>query len=220
MFGGLWEASGLARYHYLAPSGYDLYSTGVNESWIYAYIERDGENKPTASVSVDSEHAQRLRSLQWLEIPDIQQRHRDGWINLVAGRLKPAFAQTEGATLLRRSCQWHFDSLCGSNHLLQFVQATVAVEILLGDKAASDVIGLGELLANRCAYSLAKTADERQALLKTFRDIYSTRSQIVHRGKAALSDRETEQLYDLMTLGRRIIHKELELMRDPRGGTK
>jgi hypothetical protein len=43
--------------------------------------------------------------------------------------------------------------------MLQFVQATVAVEILLGDKTSSDLIGLGELLANRIAYSLANNPE-------------------------------------------------------------
>jgi hypothetical protein len=103
-----------------------------------------------------------------LAVPELQQQW-DDLIRYVTQRMRPVFSNSEDATLLRRCSQWHFDSQCGSNHLLQFVQATVAVEILLGDKAASDVVGLGELLANRYAYSLARTSQQRQEMLQEFK---------------------------------------------------
>jgi hypothetical protein len=78
----------------------------------------------------------------------------------------------------------------GSNQLLAFVQAMVALEILLGDKESSDLTGLTELLSNRCAYLLGETQSERHGILQKFRAIYHVRSQIVHSGKSRLSDKE------------------------------
>lgn len=67
---------------------------------------------------------------------------------------------------LRNACCWLFDSYCGENELLSFVQATITLEILLGDKSESDKVGLGSLLKNRCAYLLGKTSKERNIILR------------------------------------------------------
>jgi hypothetical protein len=83
--------------------------------------------------------------------------------------------------------RWLLDSHSGKNELLSFVQATVALEILLGDKHVSDVMGLGELLRNRCAYLIGKTHSQRDEILNDFRKIYEVRSKIVHRGKDRLT---------------------------------
>ena len=48
--------------------------------------------------------------------------------------------------------KWFFEGMSGNNELLSFIQNTVVLEILLGDKSKSDIIGIGELLRNRCAY--------------------------------------------------------------------
>jgi hypothetical protein len=208
--GGLLEASGVAKYHYTSPSAWLTYSS--RDRWIYAYEERDGAWHPASSVIVEGDYAERLDSLQWLEIPEVQERQWDLWMNTVATRMRPAFVKSDDAARLRRCSQWHFDSQCGSNRLLQFVQATVAIEILLGDKATSDKMGLGELLANRCAYSLATDPHERETLLAQFKKSYDTRSMIVHRGKADLSVSELDQLWELMWIGRRLIRHELDLM--------
>jgi hypothetical protein len=207
--GGLLEASGFAEYQY-TPQVYLEYSGPWRSyGWIYAYRQHNDSWQSEWPVMIDTEHADRLNSLRWSDTQGLG----DSWIGVAAHRLRPAFnSKSEGAALLRRCGQWHFDSQCGTNHLLQFVQATVAVEILLGDKASSDLVGLGELLANRCAYSLAKTPEERQQLLKEFKQIYDTRSAIVHRGKADLSDDEMKQLWKLRYLGQRLIHNELGLM--------
>jgi hypothetical protein len=208
---GLLEAAGLLDYRYVLP----LWGEAALESErsIYSYVERDGTWHVAAPERLDAEHAERLHSLEWAS--DLPAMTSDDKLidAVVAYWLRPAFKDSGATTLLRRSCQWHFDSQCGNNHLLQFVQAMVAVEILLGDKASSDVVGLGELLANRCAYSLAQNAAERQELLDEFKKIYDTRSQIVHRGKAALSKNETDQLWRLMWLGRRLIIHELRMLR-------
>ncbi len=59
---------------------------------------------------------------------------------------------------LLRAAQWLFDSYAATNPLLAFVQATTSLEILLGDKTLSDLVGLGALLGNRCAFLTASLA--------------------------------------------------------------
>src|SRR2546425_12513341 len=59
---------------------------------------------------------------------------------------------------LLRAAKWLFDSYAATNPLLAFVQATTSLEILLGDKTLSDLVGLGALLGNRCAFLRARLA--------------------------------------------------------------
>jgi hypothetical protein len=119
------------------------------------------------------------------------------------------------------AAQWLFDSYTGYNQLLSFVQATVAMEILLGDKQTSDLIGLNELLRNRCAYLIGKSQAQRDELMKDFSKIYDVRSQIVHRGKARLSYSERELLSQLRWICGRVIQEEIDLIaaNKPKEGT-
>src|SRR5262249_52446172 len=87
---------------------------------------------------------------------------------------------------LLRAAQWLFDSFVGDDQLLAFVKATVCLEILLGDKQLSDTIGLGKLLANRCAFLISTNRHEREVILDDFEAIYRTRCKIVHDGKNRL----------------------------------
>lgn len=114
-------------------------------------------------------------------------------------------------SLLLRACEWLFNSHVGDDPLLSFVQAMVVLEILLGNKASSKEVGLGTLLANRCAYMIGTTTSEREMILRDFAAIYDVRSQIVHSGKHRLSRREMEQLQRLRWLGRRVIQEEIKL---------
>jgi hypothetical protein len=90
--------------------------------------------------------------------------------------------------------QWLFDSHTGHDEL-SYVQAMVVLEILLGDKAMSDEIGLGRLLGNRCAYLIGVNHEQRSELLRRFSDIYAVRSEIVHRGKHRLNVKERGLLH-------------------------
>jgi hypothetical protein len=108
--------------------------------------------------------------------------------------------------------RWLLDSSTGKNELLSFVQAAVTLEILLGDKQVSDVMGLGELLRNRCAYLIGKTHAQRDEILSDFRKIYDIRSKIVHRGKDRLNRHERELFFKLRWMVNRVIQEEIERM--------
>lgn len=121
------------------------------------------------------------------------------------------FEESERHASLLRAGRWLYDSHVGDDKLLNFVQAMVVLEIVLGDRASSDEIGLGTLLANRCAYMIGGTTSQRAAILKDFKAIYAVRSQIVHAGKSRLSSSEELQLSRLRWLGRRVIREEIKL---------
>jgi len=132
-------------------------------------------------------------------------------VNDGLSKCQSAFANLQDNETLLLACQWLFDSYSSGSALQAFVQATIAIEILLGDKASSDLIGLGELLANRCAYLLGTSRQERAEILQKFRRLYSTRSKIVHRGKNRLNHDESGDLVELSYLAASVIRKELRL---------
>lgn len=126
-----------------------------------------------------------------------------------------ALAHVDQSRPLLLAAQWLFDSWSSSNRLLGYVQAMVALESLLGDKATSDVVGLGDLLANRTAYLVAETRTQRDEILADFRRIYETRSKIVHRGKNRLTARESKDFGALEWLCARVIQEETKLLAGP-----
>lgn len=115
---------------------------------------------------------------------------RQKWISEQLSAISVVFQSGDRATNVVLGAQWLFDSHCGSDEMLQFVQAAIVIEILLGDKVSSDQIGLGELLSNRCAYLIAYSHTQRGEILQDFRKIYAVRSKIVHRGKSRLTTDE------------------------------
>lgn len=115
--------------------------------------------------------------------------------------------------------QWLLDSYTSQNELLSFVQTIVAMEILLGKKPKTtkseikyDIIGIGELLRNRCAYLIGKSHSEREEILMEFERIYDVRSRIVHRGHKKLTTEEHYLFRKLQWMCRRVIWEEIMLI--------
>lgn len=123
-----------------------------------------------------------------------------------------AFATAPEAERVRLAGRWLFDSYAGGNQLMSFLQAMVVLEILLGDRAASDKIGLGELLRNRCAYLLGKSVEERAEIMAEFGRIYEVRSAIVHRGKSIIRATERPLFFKLRAYAQQVIRAELQLL--------
>lgn len=138
---------------------------------------------------------------------------KSSWIESKLNELSTVFKESGKAEKIILAGQWFFESYTGSNELLSFVQTMVALEILLGDKASSDMVGLGELLRNRCAYLIGKTHDQRKDLLDDFKKIYDIRSKIVHRGKSKLTLHERSLFRKLQWICRRVIQEEIELLK-------
>jgi hypothetical protein len=134
------------------------------------------------------------------------------WIRNRLLIISRAFLYPTKSERILLAAQWLLDSYIGKNELLSFVQSTVAMEIMLGEEAKSDVIGIGELLRNRCAYLIGESHDQRVMILKDFDQIYAVRSRIVHRGKSRLNNEESELFRKLQWMCRRVISKELDLI--------
>jgi hypothetical protein len=65
-------------------------------------------------------------------------------------RIRAVFCEPKAARLPLAG-HWLFDSLSNSDELLGFVQATVAMEILLAERSETEKVGITELIKNRCA---------------------------------------------------------------------
>jgi hypothetical protein len=133
------------------------------------------------------------------------------WIKKNFDVLKNVFINIEKSQKIIHAGQWLFEGYVGKNELLSFVQTTIAMEILLGDKAMSDLLGLGELLRNRCAYLIGKSQKKRESILSDFKKIYSIRSSIVHSGKNKLNNNERYLFLKLQWMCRRVIQEEIML---------
>lgn len=176
----------------------------VNDTWI---VEDTHE--------LESHHSETIRDskLHDLEGSLDTVSKQTAWMERKLAEIGVVLRASERARNIVLGAQWLFDSHCGSDELLQFVQAAVVVEILLGDKAASDLTGLGELLSNRCAYLIATSHAQRLELLQDFRAIYDVRSKIVHRGKSRLARGERILFNKLRWICRRVIQDEVELLK-------
>ncbi len=89
------------------------------------------------------------------------------WIQARLKLIGCVFRHRKEAEKIILASQWLFDSYCGNNELLSFVQTTVVLEILLGDKMSSDAVGLQRLLSNRCAYLIGDGQKQREEILRT-----------------------------------------------------
>jgi hypothetical protein len=162
--------------------------------------------------NADHAKAFRLLSLDTLDGQLETVAEQAAWMTKALRKLEVVFTQHEKGRRIRLGAQWLFDSLCTSDQPLAFVQATVVMEVLLGDKAESEKVGITNLLANRCAYLIGSTLAERQRLIEQFKDTYDVRSAIVHGGKSALTTSEVAQLILLRFMCMAVIRKEVELL--------
>ncbi len=139
-------------------------------------------------------------------------KEKTSWIRSRLKLISSVFSHNKEAEKVILASQWIFDSYCGRNELLSFVQMVVAMEILLGDKAVSDLMGLGELLRNRCAYLIGDSQTQREEILDEFKKIYEVRCQIVHRGKSRLTEDERALFFRFRWMCHRVIQEEVTLL--------
>lgn len=114
---------------------------------------------------------------------------------------------------LRTASVWMLRAIQSTRPLDQLLEAAIVVEVLLGDRATSDRIGLSKLMANRCAYALGKTVSEREKVIKDFEHFYQIRSLIVHTGRFQVSKKDKEAISNGLGLATRILRHELDLLK-------
>lgn len=189
------------------------YSFGLQKRQLFVFKSEQEFWRRESDHDMPVEAAQALAGLGHNEkIGALDDEVRARWVRQELGELQRALARVDESRPLLLAAQWLFDSWASSNRLLGFVQAMVALEALLGEKATSDVIGLGELLANRTAFLIAKTRQQRDEIIADFRRIYGTRSTIIHRGKNRLTTGDLRDFSRLEWLCARVIQEEIRLL--------
>ena len=181
---------------------------------VVIHERKDGCWELFDSFEIDEELSKIIEGI-YLYIGDFfkEEKVRDDYLMSRFLLLRRVFLNSKISERVLLAGRWLLDSYGGKNELLSFVQATVALEILLGDKESSDVVGLSELLSNRCAYLIGKIHDERSDVLKKFKKIYDIRCKIVHRGKDRLNRNERLLFHELQWLVCRVIQEEIERLK-------
>lgn len=215
------EAVGLIKAFYGLGLALRLFRTSYSfepapkRERIYVHRLIDGEWIFETTSELELKHSEVIRSIRLDDLGGslATDADREGWARSILSDMSVVLRAKEQMRHLLLGAQWFLDSHTGEDELLQFVQAAVVVEILLGDKASSDLVGLGELLSNRCAYLISTSHAQRAELLKDFRNIYDVRSKIVHRGKSRLTRDERDLFWKLRWICQRIIQEEVKLMK-------
>jgi hypothetical protein len=184
----------------------------------FAFVHRRLPNDNWEAVTRYDLNDSITRGLAGLKLHDLDghlddETKRRGWAHYRLADMGTVFVAGERSDPITLASQWLFDSYCGQDQLLSFVQAMVVLELFLGNKNISDEIGIGELISNRFAYLIGTTHEERAELLKAFKDIYRVRSQIVHSGKHKLTLTERSLFSRLRWMCRRAIDKEVDLLK-------
>lgn len=113
------------------------------------------------------------------------------------------------------ACIWYYRARVNRRPLDALLQATIAIEVMLGDRKAAEGIGLTNLLASRCAYLLGKSSAHRSEIEERFRKVYELRSQIVHEGRHVLKSTDRAIVQIATTLCAEIISRELTIRAMP-----
>ncbi len=182
---------------------------------IPAYFHKIEDSRwvPVRRHDIDAMHAQFLLGLEVNKsVEKAEADTKRGNFLWVAARIREAFHDPIASRQIISASQWLFNSYTSGHGMMAFVQATVALEILLGDEKANEGIGLTELLRNRCAYLIAGTQADRDAIKKKFTEIYAVRSKIVHAGKSRLTMKDVGLLNELRQMVHRVIAKEISML--------
>lgn len=93
------------------------------------------------------------------------------------------------AQFVKSAIEWAFDSQIEENETISFIQVSIGLEAILGEETGRE--SLTETLADRCAYLLANTIENRKTIRDKFRKFYNLRSKLVHGRSMRLEDEET-----------------------------
>lgn len=202
----------------LAVDLFELESRGLTiTSQPYSYMHRRvaGTNEIERIDRLDdvlSDCFGKVRPYAAYSRPDRTDEDKQRWLTTDLERLSCVFRAGEKGRRIRLAAQWLLDGILSGNELLAFVQGIVVLEVLLGEEKAANELSLSALLGNRCAYLIAESHAEREAIMKEFKELYDVRSKIVHHGKERLSYIERGQLERLRDISKRVILAEIKLL--------
>lgn len=187
-------------------------SKGTEERAFVHLREADGSWKMVRSVALDHGFSVALEVFGFHYLFDgAGVEKQTEMAQLAIKDILPAYGLTPDAAKLRLAAKWFLDGH-HSDPLQAFVQTMVCLEILLGENREGESIG--GALQSRCAYLLASTHADRREIEGIVAKAYKIRGKIVHTGKDTLSGDEEWCLDELRTLCKRVVRKELTLLRN------
>lgn len=107
--------------------------------------------------------------------------------------LLPLLEQQDDFPSILSSAEWAFDAWYDDNETNAFIFLAIAFEALLDSSGGETSIGAS--LADRLAYSVANTLEERRDINAKFRRFYQARSKLAHGKLPRISRADRELLY-------------------------
>lgn len=118
--------------------------------------------------------------------------------------------KSEDGAKIKAAIEWSFDSLTAENSAMAFLKACIGLEALLGDANVDQP--LTEMLADRCSYLIAGNIAGRKMVKEKFKEIYKTRSKIVHGVVTHMSKMDIESLIIARSFLYAAINKEIKYL--------
>lgn len=162
-------------------------------------------------VSLEAADTDLQRAMQLDTTAEFDHRVKEG--ESIESILEPAvkISESEESARLNTAAVWLLRTYLSSTDIDRVLESTITMEVLLGDREASDRVGLSKLMANRCAYALGNTQEERQKIIDFFVKFYKVRSDIVHSGKFKPSEIEKGVVGRGVSLASRILRHEISI---------
>jgi hypothetical protein len=205
---------GIATYLFRIEHSFSTFGFALPPEHFFVHKWNGKEWEIDNKIDLGTHLSRGIKAIKFADFDGLNTESRiNNFISYCIHKIAAPFSIEEKGAPLLLAAQWFYDSSVGQDELLNFIQAMVVLEILLGEKSPSAEISLGELLRNRCAYLIGHNHADREKLLGLFDEIYNIRSQIVHRGKARLNSRERLMYAELRQIGMRVIEKEIELLK-------
>jgi len=117
--------------------------------------------------------------------------------SLVFGRIFKAVSalincDSENTGRIKSAIEWYIDSYTTENTTISFLQICIALEAIFGDDNGRE--GITKTLADRCAYLIGTSIQDRKKIRERFEKLYSVRSKLVHGSVASLTHDERQNL--------------------------
>ena len=175
----------------------------------------DGSNEIIDTEKLEQEILEAGYSLGTSDWLDANKDHP--WVNLrvILDTISTVFHENKDCRKLFTACIWHYRSVLNKRPLDRLLESTISIEVLLGDRKASEGIGLTKLLSNRCAFLLGISSRSRERILELFEKIYTLRSAVVHEGRHKLGPGEIKIVNAAVELCGSIIRKEMHIRNEP-----
>jgi hypothetical protein len=216
-------ASSLARYaedHVRA-----FFGAGIAIGFLDHLWQREGIPKEHRFIMIHDELTKKILATESQEeelyarrtscsTADFAERHKQDLWQEYQSTLKTIgtiYTENTDCRKLFAACIWFYRAKMNRRPLDALLQATIAIEVMLGDRRAAEGIGLTNLLESRCAYLLGRSLSARAKIAADFRRVYDLRSQVVHEGRHTLKTGDRETVNTALRLCARIISQELTI---------